>query len=109
MTPAEKIQKRLELEAQAWAIQKQLIELKRGCKHEIMANGRLLFSPAKERVVQTDEEAKAKGFSGSSTVYCQICDEDFGWACAKGPKGYCEYDDKHGEDCIYCGQPSERK
>lgn len=42
-------------------------------------------------------------------VRCVICGKRFGWFCPKSPDKYCHYDREHGESCIYCGQPGERK
>ncbi len=50
-------------------------------------------------------------WSAGSAV-CIDCGKDFGWYCPKNPdpkKPYCEYDEKHGESCIHCGLPEERK
>lgn len=43
------------------------------------------------------------------TATCKICGEEFDWYCPTSPTLECEYDNDHGEDCIYCGQPEERK
>jgi len=44
---------------------------------------------------------------------CKKCNKHFGWWCPDRPdksKPWCEYNwETHGEDCIYCGQPEERK
>lgn len=41
---------------------------------------------------------------------CDICGEDLGWYCEKNPMKTCEYNwETHGEDCIHCGNPNERK
>jgi hypothetical protein len=42
-------------------------------------------------------------------VRCSICNKDFGWWCPESLDHYCHYDDEHGEYCIYCGVPDERK
>lgn len=43
------------------------------------------------------------------SALCQHCQKRLGWWCYISPKNYCEYDDKHGENCIHCGEPEERK
>lgn len=41
---------------------------------------------------------------------CAICDDDGGWYCPDSPSHACEYDyDTNGENCVYCGEPIERK
>jgi len=44
---------------------------------------------------------------GSAT--CSICGVGLGWYCEESPDKHCHYDNKHGEECIYCGAPEERK
>jgi len=45
--------------------------------------------------------------SGWGSVNCAVCGKDGGWYCPKSPNSCCEYDEN--EECIYCGQPEERK
>lgn len=66
-------------------------------------------------IVPTDvnirEKLKTNKWSSCGAI-CVICEKDFGWFCSKNPdpkKPYCEYDRTHGESCIHCGMPSERK
>ena len=45
-----------------------------------------------------------------ASAVCDTCGRDFGWFCPKSSDNACEYNwETHGEDCIYCGQPEERK
>lgn len=47
----------------------------------------------------------------NESVRCIHCDESF-WFCPKSPNHICKYDDKKDpahDNCIYCGQPEERK
>jgi hypothetical protein len=48
-----------------------------------------------------------KGYE-TGGCFCSVCGENLGWYCPKNPKQYCEYDGKT-EECIYCGEPEERK
>jgi hypothetical protein len=109
MNTEEKIQKRLALEEQEWAVQRAIMDLKKDCPHEVKAKGRLLFSPARNKVVQTYRDRRNPTEETETHVYCQLCDENFGWSCSKSPVGYCEYKDSDDDHCIHCGQPSERK
>ena len=40
---------------------------------------------------------------------CDTCGTNLGWWCNDSPAHFCQYDDEHGKDCIYCGLPIERK
>ncbi len=40
---------------------------------------------------------------------CLVCRNSFGWFCPDSVDGICEYDMEHGEWCIHCGDPEERK
>lgn len=43
---------------------------------------------------------------------CSDCNKSTGWWCPTGPNNECEYDwenDPVGDNCIYCGEPEERK
>lgn len=31
------------------------------------------------------------------------------WACPESPVDFCVYEDRNEDECIYCGQPEERK
>lgn len=105
--------KRLEIERQYWEFAKQMSSSKDGCKHTNIAKGRLIWSPAKNRIVQTHEDwikSYPKADPNDASMFCQDCDTGFGWFCPDSPQGYCVYDwEKHGENCIYCGNPEERK
>lgn len=79
--------------------QMMLGDITRLCINHHMIKGRMLYSPRQEKVVTIDSE---------DSVSCAVCGVGFGWFCPSNPKQYCEYGE-HGEDCIHCGQPSERK
>lgn len=96
--------RRLFLEEQVWISERYLCDLKRECKEHVVIRGRVLFSPAKGKVVNTHEGYCGDGGSTS----CAVCGEDLGWFCPANPKGYCEYEGRS-EDCKFCGIPSERK
>jgi hypothetical protein len=101
--------RRLEIEQQYWESARKLNDPKDGCKHINIDKGRLIYSPAKRRIVQTHEENQFKD-DDCVTVSCQDCDTEFGWFCSVNPKKYCEYDwSTTGENCIFCHQPKERK
>lgn len=91
--------RRLFLEEQTFTFQKYLWDLKRECTEHVVMQGRILFSPAKGKVVTTNP---------GEFCTCAVCGEDLGWMCPVNPKGYCEYEDRN-EDCKFCGIPSERK
>lgn len=99
--------RRLFLEEQIWTNERYLADLKRECREHVITRGRILFSPAKGKVVNTHEGLPSNWNDGCWSVSCAICGKDFGWACPVNPKGYCEYD--HSEDCKFCGISSERK
>lgn len=100
--------KRLLLEEQMYRAQMGIGEIKRQCsKHDII-RGRLIWSPAKQRVVNTHEGLPDNWNDGCYSVSCSICGEEFGWHCPKNPKGYCEYE-KNDYGCDFCGEPDERK
>jgi hypothetical protein len=45
-------------------------------------------------------------FNHADVAMCDECGRDFGWYCPVNER--CEYD--HGdENCVHCGEPSERK
>jgi hypothetical protein len=101
--------RRLEIERQYWEFARQMGDAKHGCQHTNLGKGRLIWSPAKQRIVQTHEEARCKD-DDCCSIYCQDCDTEMGWFCPVNPKGYCEYDwEKTGENCIFCHIPEERK
>jgi hypothetical protein len=46
----------------------------------------------------------------SSFMRCKICGHHAGWWCPKSEDHICHYNYKtHGEGCIYCHLPEERK
>lgn len=54
----------------------------------------------------------------SCSAVCEICGSYEGWYCSESPNHVCNYehyDEEMGgrywdeDDCIYCGQPEERK
>lgn len=51
--------------------------------------------------------------SGGMSVYCAGCGKPLGWYCPNNPNRgipVCEYNwDTHGENCVHCGAPEERK
>jgi hypothetical protein len=47
------------------------------------------------------------GWPDYGAAECDICGQSFGWYCPDSPDRYCHY--KVGENCIYCGDPDERK
>ena len=107
MTP-EQIAKqthRLFLEEQIVTTQKYLWDLKKECKEHVIVKGRILFSPAKNGVVNTHENHVGDCYSAS----CAVCGEDFGWWCPKSPTHYCEYDETDTYGCKWCHEPDERK
>jgi hypothetical protein len=110
MTPEQQAMqtRRLFLEEQVWTNEKYLSDLKRGCKEHVIIRGRIIFSPAKGKVVNTHEGLPENWNDGCYSVSCAVCGQDFGWHCPVNPKGYCEYKGRSG-DCIFCGISSERK
>lgn len=42
-----------------------------------------------------------------NTAVCVICGHKGGWWCEKSPDNVCAYDTD--ENCIFCGEPEERK
>lgn len=105
--------RRLTLERLLWDTNHELTEIKKNCQHTNIGRGRLTFSPGKKKIVQTYDEtnlAFKKMVGNNVTVFCQDCDEEFGWFCSKSPKGYCEYNrSTNGERCIWCNDEEERK
>ena len=95
---------RLFLEEQIWTTQKYLIDLKKECKEHVIVKGRILFSPAKNKIVNTMEGRENETCCGAS---CAICGEDFGWWCPKSPTHYCEYDESDTYGCEWCCEPIE--
>lgn len=71
------------------------------CNVAYIASARALGSAR----TQCKHDAKVK--SGESCK-CAVCNLNLGWWCPE-TKGPCEYDDEHGENCIHCGEPDERK
>lgn len=70
-----------------------------------------------ERITQIKkEESEKKGKEQRLQYYLKL-KEEFepqwkGWKCEKSPTGRCDYDtvkDPACDECIYCGEPSERK
>lgn len=99
--------RRLFLEEQIWTNQKYLGDLKRECEEHVVIKGRIMYSPARSKVVNTMEGRDDKWNDGCYSASCAVCGEDFGWYCPVNPKKYCEYD--RSGDCIYCHAPEERK
>ena len=61
-------------------------------------------------VIATNSLDWTEWYAGGAV--CIVCGKDFGWYCTENPdpkKPYCEYDREHGECCIHCGLPEERK
>ena len=111
MTPKQqKLQnRRLELEEELWKIQRQLFDISAACAEHVVIDGRVLYSPTKETVVNTHEGLPEDWNDGCYSVSCAVCGKQLGWHCPVNPKGYCEYDEENGEDCIHCHIPQERK
>jgi hypothetical protein len=112
LTPEQELMqlRRLAAEQAYWLAQKQQWDAKNGCKEHVLQRGRTIYSPGKEKVVNTHEGLPDNWNDGCFSVHCAICDKDFGWYCPVNPKHYCEYDyKKNGENCIHCHVPSERK
>lgn len=99
---------RLALEQQVWDANRKLWDVKASCTEHVIQRGRTVFSPGKGRVVNTHEGLPDNWNDGSYSVFCAICDKEFGWYCPKNPKGYCEYPEEN-DTCIHCGEPDERK
>ena len=111
MTPEQKLlqARRLHLEEMIWTAEKLFADLKQECKEHLIIKGRTMFSPAKNKVVNTMDGLPDNWNDGSYSVSCAICGKDFGWACPVNPKGYCEYDHPNWASCKHCGIPEERK
>ena len=102
--------RRLDAEEAYWKAQKMQWDAKNGCTEHVLQRGRTIYSPGKEKVINTHEGLPDKWNGGCYSMFCAICDKEFGWYCPVNPKQYCEYDyQKRGENCIHCGVPSERK
>ena len=100
--------RRLFLEEQMWTAQLHIGDIKRACKHFIV-KGRVMYSPAKGKVVNTHEGKDDNWNDGCFSASCAICGEDFGWWCPKSPTHYCEYDETDTYGCKWCHEPDERK
>jgi hypothetical protein len=44
-----------------------------------------------------------------NSCICLICGENLGWWCDKSPIHRCLYNKDGSENCLYCGEPEERK
>lgn len=107
MEPAERRAKITDLKQQAVALQQEAYRLQEECPHKV-------------------------GPGDKTTAYavCEGCNKNFGWHCPDSPDHVCHYEaydgkvemidgtlvdqpadysDDNYEDCIYCGQPDERK
>lgn len=112
LTPEQKKSqdRRLELEQRVWDSQREILTIGSNCVDHEIIRGRLIFSPAKNKVVNTHDGLPENWNDGCFSVSCSICGKDFGWHCPVNPKQYCEYNYKvNGENCIHCGIPEERK
>ena len=49
----------------------------------------------------------------NDSTICEYCGKGFGWWCPKSENNICDYNQEDGtydpDQCIYCGQPNERK
>lgn len=101
--------RRLCMEEMHWTAARFMGEIKAECTEHVVIPGRILWSPAKQKVVNTHEGKLPK--DDCYGVSCAVCGEDLGWYCPVNPKGYCEYGegDHCNDDCIHCHQPDERK
>lgn len=94
--------RRLDLERQAWELSKQM-QTGEGCQH-IVIKGQILYSPRQEKIVWTHEGDDDDCCFAS----CAVCGADLGWWCPKSPDHFCHYE-KEVYGCDYCGEPDERK
>ena len=101
--------RRLFLEEQIWTSQRYIYDLKRECKEHVVIKGRVLYSPALGKVVNTMEVIPGDSNYGCYSASCAICGEDFGWWCPKSPTHYCAYDHSDTYGCKWCHEPKERK
>lgn len=112
MTPEQIViqRNRLLFEEQMWRASMNLGEISRNCTEHVVIRGRTLWSPRHQKVVNTQDGLPDNWNDGSYSMSCAICGKDLGWHCPVNPKQYCEYDyEKHGENCIHCHIPEERK
>lgn len=61
-----------------------------------------------------EKNCKEGGFEIHPDQFAEVKSEDLDlarvWECTESPTKFCVYDwDNTGEDCIFCGQPEERK
>lgn len=49
----------------------------------------------------------------NESAICEVCNKNFGWWCPDSPGHMCDYSDgsdmNFSENCLFCGQPDERK
>lgn len=100
--------RRLELEQKEWELRKEMAHAGGGCPH-VVIKGRVLYSPAQEKVVWTHEGLADDWNDGCYNASCAICGQDFGWWCPKSPNHICEYEGHGHYGCKFCGEPDERK
>jgi hypothetical protein len=101
MTPKQKEMqtRRLFLEEQIWTNQKYLGDLMRECKEHVVIKGKIMYSPAQDKVVNTMAGRENDTCCGAS---CAVCGQEFEWWCPKSPTHYCEYDETNAYGCKWC-------
>ncbi len=103
-------QDRLTAEKQIVTAQIRLGEISRGCTDHVVIKGRTFYSLRENKIINTMDDKADTWNDGCFSMSCAVCGKDLGWHCPVNPKGYCEYDwKKHGENCIHCHIPKERK
>ena len=108
MTPEQQAlqTRRLFLEEQIWTNHQYIWDIKKECKEHVVVKGRIMYSPAKKKIVNTMDGRETETCCGAS---CAVCGEEFEWWCPKSPTHYCEYDETNTYGCKWCGEPDERK
>ena len=83
------------------------------CKHPELTKKHLRYDRWLDEVVDDNIHSNQE----DSFVWCVVCNQSFGWACPKSPKGYCEYpsdfkeEEIHGctiRQCVHCKKPKNR-
>lgn len=71
-----------------------------------------ILEAARSRVIEL--EAKCPHAFAPESGFCVICREHFGWYCPDNPNRdfpicQLQWNGQGDDECVYCGQPDERK
>jgi hypothetical protein len=93
--------------------QEEYYNLVNQCKHPELTKKHLRYDRWLDEVVDDNIHSNQE----DSFVWCVGCGQEFGWACPKSPKGYCEYPSNFKEEeihgctvrtCVHCRKPKNR-